>query len=83
MIAVSSAFEGCSDAYVSTHLANATCLDGRPHDGSPCLLTDEARAAEALELLSYAPPPIPGIGVVSDGSGRWALSPELRRDRTA
>lgn len=76
MPAISSAFAGCSDAYVVVHLSGRACLDGRIHDGSPCLLNDESRAAEAQSLL--AAPVAGGNAVVLDAAGRPVLASEAR-----
>lgn len=66
---LSSAFAGCSRAYFDVHLQAGTCLDGRPHDGGLCLISDESRAGEATGLL-VAPDVAPGVGVGvgADGS---------------
>jgi hypothetical protein len=68
---LSPAFKGCSRAYFDTHLSAATCLDGSPHDGSPCLINDPGREAEASRLLVEVP--ASGPGVVVDQSGRPVL----------
>lgn len=69
---LSSAFTGCTRAYFNVHLSARTCLDGRPHDGSPCLITDESRAAEARELLA-APPVDASAGVQPAPDGTFVL----------
>lgn len=70
---VSTAFAGCSPAYAAQHMAGRTCLDDAPHDGSPCLLTDDARATEALALLADVPEAARGEGVTLDAAGRPTL----------
>jgi len=73
---ISPAFTGCSRAYAEIHLSAPKCLDGRSHDGSPCLLTDASRKDEALRLMLA--PIAAGEGVVLDESGRPILPSERR-----
>lgn len=73
---LSPAFAGCSRAYAEIHLSAAKCLDGQPHDGTPCLLTDLSRKDEALRLLLSVP--AGGDPVVLDASGRPILASERR-----
>lgn len=42
---------GCSEAFVALHAGAHICIDSEPHDGL-CLITDPAREAECLALLT-------------------------------
>lgn len=42
---------GCSLAFVRLHWGPHTCLDSKPY-ASGCLITDPAREAEALRLMT-------------------------------
>jgi hypothetical protein len=71
---LSTAFAGCSKRFAEIHLDRPACLDGSPHDGSPCFLNDESRSAEALHLLTFVPPAAYGPGVTLGPDGTPGVS---------
>ena len=76
-------FAGASRAYIDEHLANRRCLDDSPHDGTPCLINDPSRAAEAWHLLTHIPEAANGEGVIIGPVGRPMLRTNQERRRAS